>query len=222
MKGSSKFSFKKAHAMQNRLSKKLILEDTLPKTITYVAGVDVAYSMGTSIGAVVVLELASLLQVESQLAYIETHFPYIPTFLAFREVPPAYLAIKKLCIDPDVFLVDGQGLAHPCGLGFASHLGLVLDKPTVGVAKSRLWGKVEHYGKEGWAPLMAKREVVGAQVITKSGTKPLYVSVGHKLSLDRAIKIVKKCTGKYRIPEPIRRAHILAGQENRRLQSTFL
>jgi deoxyribonuclease V len=140
------FSAKKAHAIQKRLSKKLILEDTLPETVTYVAGVDISYSKGTSIGAVAVLELASLLQVESQVAHVETRFPYIPTFLSFREIPPAYSAIRKLNKEPDVFLVDGQGFAHPYGLGFVSHLGLVLDKPTIGVAKSRLWGKVEQAG----------------------------------------------------------------------------
>jgi deoxyribonuclease V len=216
-KVTPKFSPKKAHAMQKRLSKKLIFEDTLPEKITYVAGVDIAYSERTSIGAIVVLGLASLAQVECQVAHIEIRFPYVPTFLSFREIPPAYLAIRKLKKEPDVFLVDGQGFAHPYGLGLASHLGLILDKPTIGVAKSRLWGKVKQIDEHGWAPLTAKGKVIGAEVVTKSGTKPVYVSVGHKVSLERAIKIVKECTGKYRIPEPIRKAHILAGEEKRRL-----
>jgi deoxyribonuclease V len=217
-RASPKFSAKKAHAIQKHLSKKLIFKDTLPETLTYVAGVDIAYSRGTSIGAVAILELAFLSQVESEVAHIETHFPYIPTLLSFREIPPAYSAIKKLSKDPDVFLVDGQGYAHPYGLGFASHLGLLLDKPTIGVAKNRLWGKVEKAVQEGWKPLTANGVIVGAEVITKSGKKPVYVSVGHKVSLERAIKIVKECTGKYKTPEPIRRAHILAGEEKRRLQ----
>jgi deoxyribonuclease V len=217
MNVSPKFSAKKAHAMQKRLSKQLIFEDTLPETLTYVAGVDIAYTKGTSIGVVTVLELTSLSQVESKVVHVETRFPYITTFLSFREIPPAYLAIKKLNKEPDVILVDGQGYAHPYGLGFASHLGLILDKPTIGVAKSRLWGKVEKVGEKGWAPLTARGEIVGAEVVTKSGTKPVYVSVGHKVSLERAIKIVKECTDKYRIPQPIRGAHILAGEEKRRL-----
>jgi deoxyribonuclease V len=221
---SQKFSAKKAHAMQRRLSKKLILKDTLPETIKYVAGVDIAYLNGTSIGAVAVLEHASLSQVESQVAHIKTYFPYIPTLLSFREIPPAYSAIKKLWIEPDVFLVDGQGCAHPYGLGFASHLGLVIDKPTIGVAKSRLWGKVEQAGEQEQelAPLTAEGRVIGAEVVTKSGTKPVYISVGHKISLERAIKIVKKCRGKYGIPEPIRRAHMLAGEEKRRVKKSLL
>jgi deoxyribonuclease V len=140
--------------------------------------------------------------------------------LSFREIPPAYSAIRKLQIKPDVFLVDGQGFAHPYGLGFASHLGLILDKPTVGVAKSRLCGKVEPIC-EGWrvAALKDNGEVIGAVVVTKQGTKPVYVSVGHRVSLKRATEIVMECTGKYRIPEPTRRAHLLANEEKRRLQS---
>jgi deoxyribonuclease V len=213
-----KFSAKKAHAMQRRLSKNIIFEDKLPETVDYVAGVDVAYLKDTAVAAVAVLELSSLSQVESQVAHVKIGFPYIPTLLSFREIPPAYPAIKKLQLEPDVFLVDGQGYAHPYGLGFASHLGLILDTATIGVAKSLLWGKVEPAG-EGWAPLVAKGIIIGAEVITKSGTKPVYVSVGHKVSLERAIRIVKACTGRYRIPEPIRRAHMLAGEEKRRLQS---
>ncbi len=221
LKLGPKFSAKKAHAMQRRLSKKLILEDTLPETGEYVAGVDVAYLKGMSVGAVAVLELASLAQVESHVAHVTTVFPYIPTFLSFREIPPAYSAIRRLSVEPDVFLVDGQGYAHPYGLGFASHLGLILDKPTIGVAKSLLCGKVEEVGEQGWAPLTERGEVIGAEVVTKAGTKPVYVSVGHKVSLERAIKIVMECKGKYRIPEPIRRAHILANEEKRRLEQSI-
>ena len=214
-----KFSVKKAHEMQLRMSKKLIFEDTLPDIVDYVAGVDVAYLEGTSVAAVAVLDLNTLSQVEFQVAHVKTCFPYIPTLLSFREIPPAYSAIKKLHNKPDVFLVDGQGFAHPYGLGFASHLGLILDKPTIGVAKSLLCGKVEQNVEGGWAPLNYKGEVIGAEVVTKQGTKPVYVSVGHRVSLKRATEIVLECTGKYRLPEPIRRAHITAGEEKRRLQS---
>jgi deoxyribonuclease V len=214
-----KFSVKKAHEMQLRLSKKLLFEDMLPENIGYVAGVDVAYLEGTSVCAVAVLDASTLSQVEVQVAHVQTCFPYVPTLLSFREIPPAYSAIKKLHTKPDVFMVDGQGFAHPYGLGFASHLGLILDKPTVGVAKSLLCGEVEHDVEDGWAPLMYKGKVIGAEVVTKQGTKPVYVSVGHRVSLKRATEIVLECTGKYRLPEPIRRAHITAGEEKRKLQS---
>jgi deoxyribonuclease V len=216
-----KFSVKKAHEMQLRMSKKLIFEDTLPENVDYVAGVDVAYLEGTSVAAVAVLDASTLSQVEVQVAHVQTCFPYIPTLLSFREIPPAYSAIKKLHSEPDVFMVDGQGFAHPYGLGFASHLGLILDKPTVGVAKSLLCGRVEQSAEGGWAPLKYKGKVIGAEVVTKQGTKPVYVSVGHRVSLKRATEIVLECTGKYRLPEPIRRAHITAGEEKRKLQSVL-
>ena len=107
-------------------------------------------------------------------------------------------------------------------MGFASHLGLILDKPTVGVAKSLLCGKVEQVNESGRvAPLKDKGEVIGAVVVTKQGTKPVYVSVGHRVSLKRATETVIECTGKYRIPEPVRRAHIIAGEEKRKLQSAL-
>ena len=205
--------------MQLRLSKRLIFEDTLPEAVDLVAGVDVAYLEDTSVCAVAVLDLKTLSQVEVQVAHFRTGFPYIPTLLSFREIPPAYSAIKKLHTEPDVFMVDGQGYAHPYGLGFASHLGLLLDKPTVGVAKSLLCGKPEQPNSYGWTPLTYKGAVVGAEVVTKQGTKPVYVSVGHRVSLRRAAEIVLECTGKYRLPEPIRRAHMLANEEKRRLRS---
>jgi deoxyribonuclease V len=215
IKLSPTFSIKKAHAMQLRLSKHIIHEDTLPETISYVAGVDVAYTKDTSIGAVVVLDFDSLSPVESRAVRLKTRLPYIPTLLSFREIPPAYSAIKKLQTQPDVFLVDGQGFAHPYRLGFATHLGLAINRPTIGVAKSLLCGKVVSAGEHGWSPLMDGKEIIGAEVVTKLGTKPIYVSVGHRVSLRRAIDIVKNCTRTYRIPEPIRRAHILANEKKK-------
>jgi len=195
----------------------------VPETVDYVAGVDVAYLEGVSVGAVSVLDGSTLSPVEFQVAHAKTCFPYVPTLLSFREIPPAYSAIRRLHIKPDVFLVDGQGFAHPYGLGFASHLGLILDKSTIGVAKSLLCGKVEQNVEGGRvAPLIDRGEVIGAEVVTKQGTKPVYVSVGHKVSLQRATEIVMECTGKYRLPEPIRRAHIIASEEKRRLEKSIL
>jgi deoxyribonuclease V len=217
----AKFSVVKAHAMQLSLSKLVIQEDMLPKNIRYVAGIDVAYTYGYSIGAAVVLDYESFSVVESEKARVKTRFPYIPTLLSFREIPPTLATIGKLKTQPDVFLVDGQGIAHPYRLGFASHLGLVLDKPTIGVAKSLLCGQVEAFNQEGWAPIIDKGEVVGAAV-AREREKPIYVSVGHEVSLKRAIETVKHCTQSYRIPEPIRAAHAVADEEKRRLMRTKL
>ena len=212
------FSVKKAHETQLRLSKEIIFEDTLPEKIRFVAGVDVAYARGMSIGAVAVLDYDSLKLVESQTALCKTRFPYIPTLLSFREIPPTVLSIKKLHVQPDIFLVDGQGFAHPYRCGFASHLGLAIGKPTIGVAKSRLFGEAERTKTEDKvAFLKNKGEVVGAIVTIKRGCKPVYVSVGHMVSLETAIKIVKHCARHNRIPEPVLKAHETATLEKRKI-----
>jgi deoxyribonuclease V len=206
--------------MQLQLSEQVIREDQLPDTIKYVAGVDVAYTRETSIAAVAVLDFNSLSLVESQVAHVKTRFPYIPTLLSFRELPPTLSATNKLRVQPDVFLVDGHGIAHPYHFGFAAHFGLEINRPTIGVAKSLLCGKVEPLEKQSWAPIIDKGEVIGAALVTKSGRTPIYVSIGHRISLERAINIVMDCTRNYRIPEPIRRAHMIAGEEKRKLKLT--
>ena len=216
-KVSPRFSVEKAHAIQLQLSKRVIRKDMLPETIRYVAGVDIAYTTGISIGAAVVLDLASLSPVESRVSRVKTRFPYIPTLLSFREIPPALSAIKKLRVQPDVLLVDAHGIMHPYRLGFAAHLGLVMDRPTIGVAKSPLCGEPDPFRERRWAPIVDKGEVVGAEVVTKPRTKPVYVSIGHKVSLETAIDVVLNCTQTHRIPEPTRKAHAIASGERRRL-----
>ena len=198
IKLNPKFSSKKAHEMQRQLSKKLVFEDNLPREINYVAGVDVGYINDYSVAAVAVLEYPNLSLVESQTVHSKTRFPYVPTFLSFREIPPAYSAIQKLEHNPDVFLVDGQGFAHPYGLGFASHLGLILNEPTVGVAKSLLCGKVEQQNEGNRFAVLKDNNnvVIGAVVVTRQGTKPVYVSVGHRVSLNRAVSLVLSCSPK--------------------------
>jgi deoxyribonuclease V len=208
------FSVRKAHETQLRLSKQIIFEDRLPKKIRFVAGVDVAYAGGMSIGAVAVLDYDSFRLVESKTAFCKTRFPYIPTLLSFREIPPTLLSIKKLRVQPNLFLVDGQGFAHPYRCGFACHLGLALGKPTIGVAKSRLFGESERTKTENDVILLRhKNEVVGAKVTIKRESRPIYVSVGHMVSLETAIKIVKHFARDKRIPEPISKAHEIATLE---------
>jgi deoxyribonuclease V len=207
------FSVEKARKTQLRLSKKTILEDKLPSKIRTVAGVDVSYVMQLGVGAVAVLDYETMEVLETQVASCQVKIPYIPTLLSFREIPPALAAIKKLKIQPDIFLVDAQGFAHPYRCGFASHLGLILSKPTIGAAKSRLIGTpIEVDGKTF---LVDDGETIGAAVTAKQG-KPVFVSVGHMVSLETAIKIVKHCTIS-RIPEPLLKAHKLASKERIRL-----
>ncbi len=211
-----KFSAKKARKLQRDLSKQVIRRDTLARTLRYVAGVDVAYVEEWAIGVAAALDYASLSIVETKKAKVKIRLPYIPTLLSFREAKPARAAIKRLRIQPDVFLIDAQGIAHPYRLGFASHLGLLLDKPTIGVAKSLLCGQVQPKNEQGWSPITDKGEVIGAALRRASNEQPVYVSVGHKVSLERAIGIVKHCTTSTRVPEPIRIAHVLATGERKK------
>jgi deoxyribonuclease V len=212
-----RFSISKAHKAQMRLAEKIITEDRLPQKINYIAGVDAAYSDQLAIGAVAVLDYKSLELLESRIATCEVKFPYIPTLFSFREIPPAVACIKKLKLQPDVLLADGQGIAHPYGCGFASHLGLAIGKPTIGVAKSRLIGKPTEIAGEDF--LVQKGQVISAVVTTKEGAKPVYVSVGHLISLGTAVKIVKHCACNSRIPEPILQAHKIASEEKRKVQA---
>lgn len=212
-----KFSVEKARLAQQLLSKRVICEDSLPRAIKHVGGVDIAYCRDISVGSVAVLDFDSFALIESKTACCRTRFPYVPTLLSFREVSPAVSAIKKLRTMPDVFLVDGQGIAHPRRFGFASHFGLAVDKPTIGVAKSLLCGEVGRFNDEGWAPITDKEEIIGAAVATFSGEKPVYVSVGHKVSLDKAIAIVRHFACGKRIPEPILKAHMIANEEKKRM-----
>jgi deoxyribonuclease V len=212
------FRVETAHKAQTSLSKHIIFEDKIPKKIRFVGGVDVAYTKDVSIGAATVLDFPSLKLRESKTAICRTLFPYIPTLLSFREIPPSVLAIQKLKTQPGVFLVDGHGYAHPYRCGFASHLGLVIGKPTIGVAKGILIGDLEtSKGNADTAFITHKNEIIGAQITTKTGRKPMYVSVGHMISLRTAIKIVRQCTVNSSIPEPIALAHNIATAEKRKI-----
>ena len=212
------FSVEKAHKTQIKLSEKIILKDEIPDRIRFVAGVDVAYARDVSIAAIAVLNFNSLRLEESQTAICKTLFPYIPTLLSFREIPPAVQAIQKLPAQPDVFLVDAHGYAHPYRCGFASHLGLIIKKPTIGVAKSMLIGTLEESDQnKDTVMIRHKTEIIGAEITIRPKQKPIYVSVGNMISLKTAIKIVKQCILNSRIPEPIALAHEIATAEKRKI-----
>jgi deoxyribonuclease V len=211
------FSVKKAHEAQIALSKKIVFENKIPKRIHQVAAVDVAYVDDFSVAAVAVLDYATLKLEEAQTTIRKTSFPYVPTLLSFREVPPAVQCIRKLQSCPDVFLADGHGYAHPYRCGFACHLGLVLQKPTIGVAKNILVGKVEARANEDVALIHDKGETIGAEIKANPTTRPVYVSVGHMISLKTAIQIVKHCTVEGWIPEPLLQAHKIANAEKRKV-----
>ena len=181
----------------------------------YIAGVDISVdrARGMGRGAVVVLSYPELEIAEVQTVEDSINFPYVPGLLSFREAPLTLAACERLEITPDLFLVDGQGIAHPRRLGLASHLGLLLDRPTVGCAKSRLCGSHGTVADEpgSYAELMDNNETVGAALRTKLGTKPIYVSIGHRVDLESAIYWTLQCCRGYRLPEPTRLAHLAAG-----------
>ena len=181
----------------------------------FVAGVDISagrmWEMAT--GAVVVLNYPELRLVETKVAQGKLNFPYIPGLLSFRESPLILDACQRLTIIPDLILVDGQGIAHPRRMGLASHLGLFLNTPTIGCAKSRLCGSHEMPDETpgSYAEVIDNGEVIGAALRTKLGVKPVYVSIGHKIDLQTAIYWVMNCCRNYRLPEPLRLAHLAAG-----------
>jgi deoxyribonuclease V len=177
-----------------------------------VAGADASYNRysNTIYAAVVVVRTSDGGVIETQGAVHETKFPYIPGFLSFREAPALLEAFAKLHCEPDVFMFDGQGIAHPRRLGIAAHVGLWLDRPSLGCAKSRLTGKFAEPGLEAGSvsPLTDRKEVIGQVVRTKKGILPLFVSPGHKIDQESATRVVLATCRGYRLPEPTRQAHL--------------
>ncbi|GAB4326332.1 MAG: deoxyribonuclease V [Leptolyngbyaceae cyanobacterium] len=202
-----------AIALQQKLRDRVVLTDQFGE-VRYVAGVDVGFEAGGTVtrAAVAVLSLEDLQLQDRAIARRPTEFPYIPGLLSFREVPAVLDALEKLQIEPDLILCDGQGIAHPRRFGIACHLGVLIDRPTIGVAKSLLVGYHAELPEQrgSWQPLIHKGETVGVALRTRPGTKPVYISPGHRISLETAIAYVMRCTTKYRLPETTRHAHKLA------------
>lgn len=205
-----------AIAIQEQMRGEIIASDRL-QPVHYVAGVDMGFEAAGTISraAVAVLSFPDLQLQESAIAHRPTSFPYIPGFLSFREIPAVLDAIEKITITPDLILCDGQGIAHPRRFGIACHLGLLVDIPTIGVAKSLLIGKHEEVPDErgSWQPLRHRGEIIGAALRTRTKTKPLYISSGHRVSLQTALEYVLRCTPKYRLPETTRIADKLASNK---------
>jgi len=205
-----------ARALQSRLADQVEVRDRLGK-VRFIAGVDVGFEDNNTItrAALVVLAYPSLEVVERQLAKLPTTFPYVPGLLSFREAPAVLQAWSQLTQKPDLMLCDGQGIAHPRRLGIATHLGLWLDLPTIGVAKKRLVGKHEEVPDEKGAqvPLMDKQEQIGTVLRSRQGCNPIFVSPGHRVSQETAVEWVMRCLTRYRLPEPTRQTHKLASLE---------
>ena len=202
-----------AIAIQQQLQAEVITKDQLG-AVQYVAGVDVGFEEDGAVSkaAVVVLSFPELQLQEQAIALHPTTFPYTPGLLSFREVPAILKALEKLTIIPDLILCDGQGIAHPRRFGLGCHLGLLTEVPTIGVAKSLFIGEHDELAlaKGSWQPLRDRGEVIGAVVRACANVKPIYVSVGHLISLPTAIDYVLGCTTKYRLPQTTRLADQLS------------
>ena len=207
-------SLEEAKQLQLELADQVSHVNEVPQELKYVAGIDISPPDvdGWVLGAVVVLRWPELELVEVRIGRAQPPIPYIPGYLAFREVPAVIDALGKLAITPDVILVDGQGLAHPRRFGLACQLGLVTEVPTIGCAKSRLIGRYDALGAQRGAssPLIDRQYVIGAAVRTRDNVSPVYVSIGHKVDLESAIATMLKCCGQYRLPETTRFAHLAA------------
>lgn len=223
---------KDAIALQKELAGQVIRRGKI-KECTFIAGADISYNRFSPdlYAAVVVLRADDMTVVETAKTAGKATFPYVPGLLTFREAPLLLELFARLEHRPDVLMVDGQGVAHPRRIGIASHLGLLLNLPTIGCAKSRLIGEFEMPAvKAGasnplYAPIRAtdtasrkapaKREVIGSVVRTKDNCKPLFISVGHLLDLDSCVRLVLKACRGYRLPEPTRQAHLCVNEVRR-------
>ncbi|MFC1917349.1 deoxyribonuclease V [Chloroflexota bacterium] len=207
-------SVKEAKEIQNRLACRVsrINELGVPKLI---AGADISIKRaeGVAEAAVITLAYPDLHLVEVKITRGKLNFPYVPGLLSFREAPLIMAAFQQLSFRPDLLLVDGQGIAHPRRFGLASHLGLLLEIPAIGCAKSRLCGRYQepHETIGSYSDLVAEGEVIGAVLRTRTGVKPVYISTGHRIDLETAVHWTINCCRGYRIPEPTRLAHLAAG-----------
>lgn len=215
---------KEAIAIQRRLAPRVEQRTRLgpsgARALRLVAGVDVAFADGgrTTVAAIVMMRLPDLETVETATARLPTRFPYVPGLLSFREVPAIQKALSRLTVAPELLLCDGHGYAHPRRFGLACHLGVIADIPAIGIGKSRLIGRHREPGpaRGDHTPLFdshpktGKQERIGAVLRTRPGVKPVYVSIGHRVSLRTALALTARCLGRYRLPEPVRLADKLS------------
>ncbi len=208
-------SREQAVAIQHKLAP-LVKEQSLSTSVLTIAGVDMSVRNDWVQAAVVVLRLPDLARLDTAIWRGPVQFPYITGLLSFREIPAVLKALEQLSVTPDLLMTDSQGRAHPRRLGLASHLGVLLDMPAMGVAKSRLIGDAhaELPGERGaHLPLWDRGEIVGELVRTRTNVKPVYVSVGHRITLPEAVAMTLSCGAGYKLPEPTRQAHLLSRGE---------
>src|SRR3954463_1077086 len=204
-----------AVALQRELRSEVIADQPIDlDAVRFVAGVDVSVKNDQSQAAVVVVTFPDFRPIETVLARGPTPFPYVTGLLSFREGPVLEEAFERLENEPDVFLFDGMGIAHPRRIGIASHMGLWLERPPIGCGKTLLCGRYKDLGEEkgSAAPLIDRKETIGVALRTRTAKNPMFISPGHLADIPTAAELVLRCSPKYRLPEPIRLAHNAAGQ----------
>ncbi len=209
----SKEREEKLRKLQERIAKRVILKDKFPKPINTIAGFDLAFFDDNAIVTGVVLDYKTLGVKEIKTIETEVSFPYVSTFLTFREGPPIIKVYKKLKTKPDIVMINGQGICHPLFCGIASHVGVLLNKPSIGVAQSRLVGEYSTPIKVGaYSSIKYKNKKVGYTYKSKENCKPILISPGHRVSVNSSLKITKNCIKNHKLPEPIFIAHVISNK----------
>jgi deoxyribonuclease V len=212
-----------ARAIQETLRAQVRLQNDFPP-FEIIAGVDVGYDPVRNLAhsAIVTMTLKGLKVQEVVQAFVPVAFPYIPGLLSFREIPAILAALGQLQRMPELLMVDGQGVAHPRRFGIASHLGVLLDTPGIGVAKSRLTGRFTFPGpvKGDRSPLMAGKELIGTVLRSRDNVQPLFISPGHRVDIETSVELTEQCLTRYRLPEPIRLADKLSKCRSREVEQT--
>lgn len=204
------FTITEATQLQLEMRGQIVLKP-LEKEIKTIAGADISFNKYSTIvyAGIVVLSYPEMIVQSYSLVTAATTFPYVPGYLAFREVPSLMLAWQQLPQKPDLLVLDGQGITHPRRMGIASHFGVLNNLPTIGCAKSMLYGKFDELGTEVFSnePIFSKGELLGYTLRTKKQVQPVYISPGNLITAEESLEVMKNCMGKYRIPEPTRQAH---------------
>ena len=213
-------SEKELRKLQKKIAKKVILEDDFSESISSIAGFDLAFCDEEAFASGIVLNFVSLQLKDVKTIKTKLSFPYVSTFLFFREGPPIIKVYKKLNVEPDILMINGHGIAHPLFCGMASHIGVLLNKPTIGIAQNKLCGYYKEPKKVGEAsPLFYKGKKVGYVFKSMKNCKPIFVSPGHKISLETSLKVVKECMKDHKLPEPLHLAHHFANEIRNKLKN---
>jgi deoxyribonuclease V len=216
-------SLRELAGLQTELSRRVILEDRFMRPLRKIAGVDLAFTGDVAVAACVTLDYESLAVIEEKTARVRLNFPYMPGFLWFREGPAIAEVIKRLNVPPDIFMINAHGIAHPRSFGCASHIGVMLERPTIGVAGSRLYAEPARLPTNAGerVPLVISDTVVGWVIKPEVGG-PIYVSPGHMVSVESAVEVAVNCLRGHRFPEPIYLSHRLANSMKRKLRNVCL